>query len=448
MKKYFFLILAAFLFITACGNKQAAIVNGIIIYENEVLEGIKDMSPETIERLGKENVKQNILDGLVERQLLLCKIKEENYGKSEKIQKLWIPYKKEITIKYFLNTYLPDTKPLSGSLIKDEYNKKKEMFKIEGQVHVRHILIRTGNGYHSEQEALNKITSIAGELKKNGSNFAELAKKYSECPSKEQGGDLSFITRGQMVKPFEDAAFALKKGEVTGKPVKTVYGYHLIYAEDVKPASYTPLAEVKKYIMPGIYIAEMEKEYGLTIYPEKDKDANIGEIKKLNYKYNQKSFRDDLEMLIGKAEASNYTRNNQEIMKAAKELMYLKIFEDKMKNINMEKSENYQKYFNKAYDEFLSSNYVENVVFKDVTVTDAEVRQIYRTSISSEMLVRQYGPKFGSDASYRRQLESEVILPGIKRQLIDQKKTDLYTGTIDELKKKYPVEIKIKYKTT
>jgi len=63
---------------------------------------------------------------------------------------------------------------------------------------------------------------------KTGESFAKLAKEYSECPSKKRGGSLGKFSRGQMVKPFEKATFALKVGEVTPEPVKTQFGYHII----------------------------------------------------------------------------------------------------------------------------------------------------------------------------------------------------------------------------
>jgi peptidyl-prolyl cis-trans isomerase C len=438
-----------FVFIINCSNKQAAVVNGAVIYENDVLEAVKDVNSETVERLGKENVKKNILDGLVQRQLLLCKIKEINYAKDENIQKLWQPYRKEASIKYFINTYLPEKQPISGKVLQDEYNKKKELFKTEGQVHARHILIRTGKGLHSDEEAQNKITQIAKEAKKDGSNFAELAKKYSECPSSAQGGDLSFILRGQMVKPFEDATFLLKKGEITKQPVKTMYGYHLIYAEDVKEATYPSMDELKKQILPGIYIADMEKEYGLIVNSGKDRvNDNLGEIKKFNLKYNNKIFRDDLESMLGKAGALKYMQSEADNANIVRELLYLKIFEDKMKNFALEKDKNYQIHIQKIYDEFLSSNYLENVIFKDVSVSEAEVQYAYRANFPMEMLVQQYGQKFSADASYRNKIERDQILPYIRQQLKDQKKTEIFMKTMDELKKKYSVEMKIEYKAS
>lgn len=88
------------------------------------------------------------------------------------------------------------------------------------QVHAAHILVKSEN---QARDLLSRVNC--------GESFAELAKKYSDCPSGKKGGDLGWFARGQMVKEFEDACFGGQKGVTVG-PVKTQFGYHLIKIVD------------------------------------------------------------------------------------------------------------------------------------------------------------------------------------------------------------------------
>jgi peptidyl-prolyl cis-trans isomerase C len=84
------------------------------------------------------------------------------------------------------------------------------------EIRVSHILV----------SKLDEADHIMGELKK-GKDFSELARKFSSCPSSKNGGDLGLFSQGQMVKEFEEAAFALEVGQIS-KPVRTQFGFHII----------------------------------------------------------------------------------------------------------------------------------------------------------------------------------------------------------------------------
>lgn len=107
---------------------------------------------------------------------------------------------------------------------------------VPSTVSVRHILIcydgcaARGDFTLTKEEALTRIEEISTMLRDGEINFAQAAAEYSECPSSARGGDLGEFGRGQMVGPFEDAAFALPVGGMSDI-VETQFGYHLILRE-------------------------------------------------------------------------------------------------------------------------------------------------------------------------------------------------------------------------
>lgn len=132
--------------------------------------------------------------------------------------------------------------------INEYYEDNIENYREKKQVKARHILFKLDENASGEDEkkVREKATSVLKKARK-GEDFKELAKKHSEGPSKDKGGDLGYFSRGQMVKQFEDAVFKMKKGEI-GEPVRTPFGYHIIKLEDVKEARTKPFEEVREQI--------------------------------------------------------------------------------------------------------------------------------------------------------------------------------------------------------
>ncbi|HEJ83570.1 MAG TPA: hypothetical protein ENO25_03285, partial [Desulfobacteraceae bacterium] len=128
------------------------------------------------------------------------------------------------------------------------YEDNMEMFTEERQVKARHILFKVDPDAPEDEEKKVKERALEVlEKAHSGSDFSELAKQYSEGPTREDGGDLGYFSRGRMVKPFEDAAFAMEKGQISDL-VRTSFGYHIIKVEDIREEKTKPLEEVREQI--------------------------------------------------------------------------------------------------------------------------------------------------------------------------------------------------------
>ena len=144
--------------------------------------------------------------------------------------------------------------------ISDFYQKNREKFMKPESVHARHLLVAKVPEDTDKTKA-DKMAK-AEELRKKllaGADFADLAAKNSDCPSKQNGGDLGTFTRGQMVKPFEDAAFSQQKNAI-GPVVETDFGFHIIQVLEHQTAEVLKLdGETKKQISAFL---ERQKQQG------------------------------------------------------------------------------------------------------------------------------------------------------------------------------------------
>jgi peptidyl-prolyl cis-trans isomerase D len=162
-----------------------------------------------------------------------------------------IPEKREI--KYFVlnEKSFADKMTVDPAEVQRAYSANQNAYRIQGRAKVRHILIempKPGPDGKVDQKAIDearaKAQDVLKQLKATG-DWAGLAKKYSADPgSKDKGGELNWIEKGQTVPEFEKAAFSQNKGQISD-PVQTTFGFHIIQTEDKEDAHLKPLAEVK-----------------------------------------------------------------------------------------------------------------------------------------------------------------------------------------------------------
>lgn len=260
-----------------------AVVNGTVITKGE-FDRVRDYELRRAEQSGQQipeaqmkKVEDSILDSLIVGELLFqeskkkgVQVKPETVNEQLTIIKQRFPSEAEfnkaleknnmteskiradisrdMAIQQLIDKEVDQKVKITDEESQTFYDTNPKFFQQPERVKASHILIKIDEGASEEKkaEARKKIKDIQKKVQK-GEDFAALAKTYSEGPSAPKGGDLDYFGRGQMVKPFEEAAFSLKPNE-TSDIVETKFGYHLIKVVDKQPAKKMAYADVKDRI--------------------------------------------------------------------------------------------------------------------------------------------------------------------------------------------------------
>ena len=191
-----------------------ATVNGAPVHMSDVTEASQSL-PDEVRGMPPQVLYPLLLDQVIDRDALVLKAEQQGLDKDPAVQR---------QIKRAADTALQNAliarevgPSITEQAIRARYDKEIAGKPGEEEVDARHVLVST------QQQADEIIAQL-----KTGADFASLAKKFSSDPAAQQGGDLGFFKKGDMLPEFSDAAFALQPGQFTEKPVHTRYGWHVI----------------------------------------------------------------------------------------------------------------------------------------------------------------------------------------------------------------------------
>ncbi|WP_455480913.1 peptidylprolyl isomerase [Bartonella sp. B12(2025)] len=195
-----------------------AVIDGKNITVGQLDELALEINP-NLARFPDEQRRIMVLKAYLDMQALAKAAIKESIDKTEAYDKRMAVMRENVLQQLYFKQMVVDK--ISDADLEALYNKEVAALPKEDEVKARHILVKTKKEAEAVIKRLNK-----------GENFEEIAKKSSTDGSAPVGGDLGYFSHGQMVKPFEDAAFGLKVGEYTKKPVESPFGWHIIKVED------------------------------------------------------------------------------------------------------------------------------------------------------------------------------------------------------------------------
>ncbi|HVT43184.1 MAG TPA: peptidylprolyl isomerase [Thermoanaerobaculia bacterium] len=231
--------------------KIAANVNGEVITVAELDRLYDGLSPEMRENYDRAGGKAQFLDYLIRKKLVLQEAIKAGFDRRPDVQESLRTARESVLFDRYIRDVVAAS-IVTEADIRKYYEDNKVDFSRPPMIKVRHIIATpqdgpvtnsTGSKAKTPDEAMEKIKSLAAALQ-TGAKFADLAQQYSEDGVAMSGGDLGWVEPGRMVPEFERAAFALRKGELSGL-VETQHGYHLIWVEDRRDGGIAPYDDVR-----------------------------------------------------------------------------------------------------------------------------------------------------------------------------------------------------------
>lgn len=213
-------------------NGVVAIVNGDKILKEDVLGAMKALA---VKAEDAEKAFPVVVDQIINEKLIDNETVKSNISADPEFQQRLAKTKAQLIKSMYLERYLADK--MSEQKVKAEYNKFKKEHKGKQEVRARHILV------NSEEEAKQAIKDLDG-----GAKFEEIAAQRSSGPTAKNGGDVGYFAKGEIIPAFSDAAFKLKPGTYTKTPIKSEFGWHVIYVEDKRSRVVPEMKEVEAAI--------------------------------------------------------------------------------------------------------------------------------------------------------------------------------------------------------
>ncbi|MEM6615175.1 MAG: peptidylprolyl isomerase [Pseudomonadota bacterium] len=224
--------LLAFSPLTALADNTIATVNGEAITEADLGAAEAELS-DTVSEMGDEERREYLLNFLIDMKVMAGEAQQRGFGEGPEFEARIALLRERILMQSVLDEARAS---VTEEDLRAFYEEAVGGADPQEEIRARHILVE------SEDEAKTLLTEIEG-----GADFAEMAQEHSTGPSGPAGGDLGFFQRGQMVPPFEEAAFALEPGGIS-EPVQTQFGWHIIKLEERRPVSPPPFEELEPRI--------------------------------------------------------------------------------------------------------------------------------------------------------------------------------------------------------
>jgi len=225
----------------------AAWVNGTPITMAQVDDVIASMPAFYQKQMQTPEGKKNIVEKLVNVELVYSKAANEGFLKRDDIKSKIATFTKQLVYAEYMKEAIEKMVNTDDAALQAYYEENKDRFKANEQVEASHILFKTAKDGADDAAQKAKCEALLPKATAKDADFAALAKEFSEGPSAPKGGELGFFERTAMVKPFADAAFEMKVGEVKGC-VKSNFGYHIIKKTNEKPAGVRDFEQVKDQI--------------------------------------------------------------------------------------------------------------------------------------------------------------------------------------------------------
>lgn len=233
----------------AKANPVVARIDGQPVYLSD-LESAREQLPARVRRLPVKSMFRPLLKRVIIQKLIVAAGRKANIHNDPLVKKRLARFEARLVHDVYLAKKVEQQ--ITDEAVKKRYEEFLKLRKGGTEVHASHILVKT------EKEALAIIRRLA-----KGANFAKLARQKSTGPTKVQGGDLGWFGKGDMVKEFDAVVFTLKAGQVSPKPVRTQYGWHVIKVLAKRTKSPPKLAAVRIQLIQTMtrefYQAEIER---------------------------------------------------------------------------------------------------------------------------------------------------------------------------------------------